>query len=98
MNRHIQVLTVLGALSALLPLFPQRPSPKHYTPSREQSQAENRQEQSRGQRIFNQNCARCHDAPQSFRPQISGTVVRHMRVRASLSAADEKALIEFLNP
>ena len=51
-----------------------------------------------GQRIFEQNCSRCHDAPESFPPSISGTIVRHMRVRASLSKEDEKALLRFLNP
>lgn len=52
----------------------------------------------RGQKIFQQNCARCHDAPQAFPPQISGTILRHMRVRASLSSGDEKALLHFMNP
>jgi cytochrome c5 len=51
-----------------------------------------------GERVFQQNCSRCHDAPQSFSPRISGTVIRHMRVRASLSEKDEKALLKFLNP
>lgn len=54
--------------------------------------------ESRGERVFKQNCARCHNAPQGFPQQISGTIIRHMRVRASLSAADEKALLEFMNP
>ena len=53
---------------------------------------------SRGERVFQQNCSRCHNAPQGFPPQISGTILRHMRVRASLSAADEKALLHFINP
>lgn len=52
----------------------------------------------RGQVVFDQNCSRCHNAPQAFPPQISATIVRHMRVRASLSAADEKALLRFMNP
>jgi cytochrome c5 len=51
-----------------------------------------------GQRVFDQNCSRCHTTPDGFPPRISGTVARHMRVRASLSAADEKALLHFLNP
>jgi cytochrome c5 len=55
-------------------------------------------EQSRGERVFQQNCSRCHNAPQGFPPQISASIARHMRVRASLSAADEKALLKFLNP
>jgi len=51
-----------------------------------------------GEQVFAQNCSRCHTAPEQIRPSITGTVVRHMRVRASLSAADEKALIQFLAP
>ena len=52
----------------------------------------------RGQKVFEQNCSRCHNAPEGFPPQISGTIVRHMRVRASLNAADERATLRFLNP
>ena len=52
----------------------------------------------RGQKVFQQNCARCHNAPQGFPPQISATILRHMRVRASLSARDERDLLRFLNP
>jgi cytochrome c5 len=51
-----------------------------------------------GARIFHQNCSRCHNTPEGFSPRISGTVVKHMRVRASLSAEDEKQLLHFLNP
>ncbi len=51
-----------------------------------------------GDRSFRQNCSRCHQAPESFPPQISGTIVRHMRVRASLSREDERAILKFLNP
>jgi cytochrome c5 len=51
-----------------------------------------------GEEVFKQNCSRCHNAPESFPPSISGTIVRHMRVRASLSKEDEKALLRFLNP
>jgi cytochrome c5 len=52
----------------------------------------------RGQQVFNQNCSRCHNAPEGFSPSISGTIAMHMRVRASLSDADYKALLRFLNP
>jgi len=53
---------------------------------------------SRGEQVFQAQCSRCHNAPEQLRPSISGTVVRHMRVRAHLTAADEKALREFLAP
>jgi cytochrome c5 len=51
-----------------------------------------------GQQVFEQNCSRCHNTPQGFSPRISGTVTRHMRVRAGLSSEDEKAILRFLNP
>jgi mono/diheme cytochrome c family protein len=52
----------------------------------------------RGQQVFNQNCSRCHNAPEGFSPSISGTIAMHMRARANLSEADYKALLRFLNP
>lgn len=53
---------------------------------------------STGEVKFKQNCSRCHEAPQGFSSRISGTIVRHMRVRASLSARDEREILRFLNP
>ena len=55
-------------------------------------------QQNEGERIFQQNCSRCHNAPNGFSPRISGTIVRHMRVRASLSQHDEQELLRFFNP
>lgn len=54
--------------------------------------------QSEGERKFMQNCNRCHTPPESFSPHISGTIVLHMRVRASLSKRDEEDILRFLNP
>jgi hypothetical protein len=56
------------------------------------------QHEDEGDRIFQQNCSRCHNAPEGFSPHISGTIVRHMRIRASLSKHDEEAILKFLNP
>jgi cytochrome c5 len=55
-------------------------------------------QQDEGARIFEQHCSRCHTAPDGFSPRISGTIVRHMRVRASLSEQEEKELLHFFNP
>ena len=54
--------------------------------------------ESMGEKKFKQNCSRCHEAPEGFSPRISGTIVRHMRVRASLSHQDEEDILHFLNP
>jgi cytochrome c5 len=51
-----------------------------------------------GERAFATNCSRCHNAPESLTPAITGTVVRHMRVRANLSAEDERLIRSFLAP
>ena len=53
---------------------------------------------SEGERVFAQNCSRCHTAPDGFSPRISGTIAMHMRVRASLSKHDTQELLRFLNP
>jgi mono/diheme cytochrome c family protein len=55
-------------------------------------------DQNAGERKFKQNCSRCHTAPQGFSPRISGTILKHMRVRASLSEQDERDVLRFLNP
>ena len=51
-----------------------------------------------GEQKFQQNCNRCHNAPQEWPRRISGTLVLHMRARASLSAADERAILRYLAP
>jgi mono/diheme cytochrome c family protein len=75
------------------------PEGKAQSGKKKQTNASNsQQEQNEGQRIFEQNCSRCHNAPEGFSPNISGTIVRHMRVRASLSKHDEEELLRFFNP
>lgn len=54
--------------------------------------------EARGQKVFEQNCSRCHNTPEGFPTNISGTVATHMRVRAGLSEADYQALLRYLNP
>ena len=51
----------------------------------------------RGAKVFEQNCARCHNSPEGMPSSVSGTIAMHMRVRANLSDADYKALRQFLN-
>jgi cytochrome c5 len=53
---------------------------------------------SEGEKRFQINCGRCHNAPEDISPREARAVVRHMRVRAMLSAEDEKLILEFLAP
>lgn len=51
-----------------------------------------------GERKFQENCSRCHTAPEQLPPRITETIVMHMRVRASLSDADAKDILRYLSP
>lgn len=51
-----------------------------------------------GERVFSANCSRCHTAPMSLSPRVTGTVILHMRTRARLSQHDEQLLLKFLAP
>ena len=51
-----------------------------------------------GERKFMENCSRCHSAPEQLSPRITGTIVLHMRVRASLSAEDARDILRYLSP
>lgn len=51
-----------------------------------------------GERKFQANCSRCHTAPEQLSPRISGTVLRHMRVRALLSPEDEQDILHYMAP
>jgi cytochrome c5 len=76
----------------------QTDSPRQQPNKKPSPMAVNAGTQDRGQQVFEQNCARCHNAPEGFASGISGTVAMHMRVHAGLSDADYKALRRFLNP
>ena len=85
-------------LIAVLPLMAQTNRPK---PKEQRAPTPNAARQSnadRGQKVFEQNCSRCHNAPEGFSSSISGTISMHMRTRANLSEADYKALRRFFNP
>jgi cytochrome c5 len=99
MSRKIALFYAAFWLAVLVPLLAQTSTASKPTKAAEHGSSHaNASDTDRGERVFQQNCSRCHNAPQDFPSQISGTILRHMRVRASLSAADEKALLRFMNP
>ena len=87
-----------SVLLAALPLISQNAKSTHKDAPYSKRAASPATSEDPGQRVFEQNCSRCHNAPEGFSPRISGTIVRHMRVRASLSQKDAQELLRFLNP
>jgi cytochrome c5 len=49
-----------------------------------------------GEQHFRANCGRCHAAPQKFPPRAMATVLRHMRVRATLTDEDMRLVLYYL--
>jgi len=49
-----------------------------------------------GERRFHANCGRCHAAPQKFPPRMMATVLRHMRVRATITAEDRRLILLYM--
>lgn len=49
-----------------------------------------------GEQRFRANCGRCHAAPQKFPPRMMATVVRHMRVRATITEDDMQLVLFYM--
>jgi cytochrome c2 len=96
----VALIGVLGVVTALPALSASNNQPQASQPTAKQSAQKSAgvASSSDGEKKFKQNCSRCHEAPQNLSPNLSGTVLRHMRVRASLSQQDERDILKFLNP
>jgi len=101
-QRYFVAALAAGALLTPVSARPQAQADTHTAAQANKNQTTVRhpqtQHENEGERIFKQNCSRCHTAPEGFSPNISGTIVRHMRVRASLSQHDAQELLRFFNP
>jgi cytochrome c5 len=49
-----------------------------------------------GEQRFHANCGRCHAAPQKFPPRMMKTVLRHMRVRATITDDDMRMILFYM--
>ena len=49
-----------------------------------------------GEQRFHANCGRCHAAPQKFPPRMMATILRHMRVRATITAEDRRLILFYM--
>jgi hypothetical protein len=49
-----------------------------------------------GEQRFRANCGRCHAAPQKFPPRAMATILRHMRVRATLTDEDMRLVLFYM--
>jgi cytochrome c5 len=55
-------------------------------------------ESAQGEKLFETNCGRCHVPPEDLSPREAKAVVRKMRVRANLTAEEERLILKYLAP
>jgi cytochrome c5 len=87
--------TLLLACSLSLLAQPQSPAPA--TKART-SAVHKKTKTNDGEQRFQANCGRCHNPPEAISPREVKAVLQHMRVRAMLSAEDEKLILKYLAP
>jgi cytochrome c553 len=88
-------MVVLSACCFLVVARAQTPAPANRSHAVTRGNAASPQE---GERRLQANCGRCHNPPDSLSPREVKAVLRHMRVRAMLSAEDERLILEYLAP
>jgi mono/diheme cytochrome c family protein len=49
-----------------------------------------------GEKRFKANCGRCHAAPHKFPPRMMATIVRHMRVRSTITDEDARLILHYM--
>lgn len=55
-------------------------------------------ESEQGEKRFQSQCGRCHALPEDLSPREAKAVIRQMRVRANLTAEDERLILKYLAP
>jgi cytochrome c5 len=50
-----------------------------------------------GERRFHANCGRCHAAPPKFSPRMVATIIRHMRVRATITEEEARLILHYMS-
>ncbi len=55
-------------------------------------------ESAEGEKRFETHCGRCHVLPEDLSPREAKAVLRQMRIRANLSAEDERLILKYLAP
>jgi cytochrome c5 len=93
-------LAALGTLALTSSLFAGSPSAKREAKEAESTALVHRSDADsmrvEGEKRFHANCGRCHAAPQKFPPRMMGTVLRHMRVRATITEEDRRIILFYM--
>jgi mono/diheme cytochrome c family protein len=98
---RIKTTMIVSALAAAMAgaVFALPPGPQKSGHSAASTRAASSSESDwriQGEQRFRTNCGRCHVAPHKFPPRMMATIVRHMRVRATLTEADMRVILRYM--
>jgi cytochrome c5 len=85
---------------AVLAATAQKPAPQQPQSLKSNTAAASKvtDESAEGEKRFETNCGRCHVPPEDLSPREAKAVLRQMRVRANLTAEDERLILKYLAP
>jgi len=96
MRLRIIIASVMLALLSVLGVAADSARNRGASPAAAQSSAQADAMRLEGEKRFRANCGRCHAAPQKFPPRMMATIVRHMRVRATITDEDMRLVLYYM--
>jgi cytochrome c5 len=95
---RVRIIVASGVLALISVLCVAADSPRSNGPTTLVVQSSEQAEAMRleGEKRFRANCGRCHAAPQKFPPRMMATIVRHMRVRATITDEDMRLVLFYM--
>ena len=96
MRLKILIASWTMALTSLLCVAVDSPHSNGPTTPAVQNSAQADAMRMEGEKRFRANCGRCHAAPQKFPPRMMATIVRHMRVRATITDEDMRLVLFYM--
>ena len=95
---RVKIIIASAALALLSVLCVAADSPRANSPGAPAVQSSDQAGAMRveGEKRFRANCGRCHAAPQKFPPRMMATIVRHMRVRATITDEDMRLVLFYM--
>lgn len=95
---RLQIIIASAVLALMSVLCVAVDSPRNNAPTTAVAQSSAQADGMRleGEKRFRANCGRCHAAPQKFPPRMMATIVRHMRVRATITDEDMRLVLYYM--
>jgi cytochrome c5 len=96
MKKKIAMLTAIPILASALWAGVPSKNDASASPTVTTSSVDNAAMRVEGEKRFRTNCSRCHAAPHKFPPRMMATIVRHMRVRATITDEDMRFVLYYM--